>query len=62
MLAWINFLTRLLNHWFATPVDALLGMLGVHPAHPSHPINNTLTLELIVFAGLVLFFASSERS
>jgi F-type H+-transporting ATPase subunit a len=57
MLAWINFLTHLLNHWFATPVDALLGMLRIHPAHPSHPINNTLTLELIVFAGLVLFFA-----
>ena len=56
MLAWINFLTHLLNHWFAAPVDALLGKLGIHPAHPSHPINNTLTLELIVFAGLVLFF------
>jgi F-type H+-transporting ATPase subunit a len=56
MLAWINFLTRLLNHWFATPVDALLGMLGIHPVHPTHPINNTLTLELIVFTGLVLFF------
>ncbi|MFZ0271497.1 MAG: F0F1 ATP synthase subunit A [Acidobacteriaceae bacterium] len=56
MLAWINFLTHLLNHWFAAPVDALLGKLGVHPAHPAHPINNTLTLELIVFTGLVVFF------
>lgn len=56
MLAWINFLTRLLNHWFATPLDALLGKLGIHPAHPAHPINNTLTLELIVFTGLILFF------
>ncbi|MFY9747633.1 MAG: F0F1 ATP synthase subunit A [Acidobacteriaceae bacterium] len=56
MLAWINFLTHLLNHWFATPVDALLEMLRIHPAHPSHPINNTLTLELIVFTGMVLFF------
>ncbi len=56
MLAWINFLTRLLNHWFAGPVDALLAMLGIHPAHPAHPINNTLTLELIIFAVLVFFF------
>jgi F-type H+-transporting ATPase subunit a len=35
-------------------------MVGVHPAHPSHPINNTLTLELIVFAGLVLFFLAAR--
>jgi F-type H+-transporting ATPase subunit a len=56
MLAWINFLTHLLNHWFAAPVDALLGMLGIHPVHPRHPINNTLTLELIILALLILFF------
>ncbi len=56
MLAWINFLTHLLNHWFAAPLDALLGKLGIHPAYPKYPINNTLTLELIVFTGLVLFF------
>lgn len=56
MLAWINFLTHLLNHWFAAPVDALLAALHIHPAHPAHPINNTLTLELIVFTGLILFF------
>src|ERR1035438_9072953 len=56
MLAWINFLTRLLNHWFAAPVDALLGKLGIHAANPGHPIGNTLTLELIVLTGLVLFF------
>lgn len=56
MLAWINFLTHLLNHWLAAPLDALLGKLGIHPAYPKYPINNTLTLELIVFTGLVLFF------
>jgi F-type H+-transporting ATPase subunit a len=56
MLAWIEFITRLLNDWFAAPVDALLGKLGIQPAHPTHPINNTLTLELIVLAGLILFF------
>lgn len=56
MLAWINFLTHLLNLWFAAPVDALLGRLGIHPAYPAHPINNTLTEELIVAALLALFF------
>jgi F-type H+-transporting ATPase subunit a len=56
MLAWINFLTRLLNHWFGGPLDALLTRLGIHPIHPGHPINNTLTLELIVATLLILFF------
>ena len=56
MLAWINFITCLLNHWFGAPLDALLIRLGIHPIHPGRPINNTLTLELIVFTGLVLFF------
>jgi F-type H+-transporting ATPase subunit a len=56
MLAWINFITRLLNQWFGASADALLVKLGIHPIHPGHPINNTLTLELIVFAGLILFF------
>ncbi len=60
MLAWINFLTRLLNHWFGAAVTALLLKLGIHPSHPTHPINNTLTLELIVFAGLVLFFIAAR--
>jgi F-type H+-transporting ATPase subunit a len=56
MLAWIDIITRLLNQWFAAPVDALLAALHIQPVHPSHPINETLTLELLVFAGLVLFF------
>jgi F-type H+-transporting ATPase subunit a len=56
MFAWIEFLNRLLNRWLAAPLDALLGVLNVHPAHPSRPINTAMTLELIVFAILVLFF------
>jgi len=56
MLAWINFITRLLNHWFGAPLDGLLRKLGIQPSNPGHPINNTLTLELIVAGGLVLFF------
>ena len=60
MLAWINFLTRFLNHWFGAAVTALLLKLGIHPVHPTHPINNTLTLELIVFTGLLLFFIAAR--
>ena len=56
MLRLINLITHFLNHWFAGPVDALLYKLGIHPQHPSRPIGNTLTLELIVFAGMILFF------
>jgi F-type H+-transporting ATPase subunit a len=56
MLAWLNFITRLLNHWFAAPVDALLRTLHIAVAHPTHPINNSFTLELIVFTGMLLFF------
>jgi F-type H+-transporting ATPase subunit a len=56
MHAWINFVTRVLNHWFGAPLDALLRKLGIQPVSPAHPIDNTLTLELIVFAGLILFF------
>ncbi len=56
MLSWINFITHLLNHWFGAPLTALLERLGIQSAHPAHPINNTLTLELIVFFGLILFF------
>lgn len=56
MMIYVELLTRLLNHWFAAPVDALLHLLGIHPLHPATPINNTLTEELIVFAVLVAFF------
>ncbi|HEY6445097.1 MAG TPA: F0F1 ATP synthase subunit A [Acidobacteriaceae bacterium] len=56
MRPWIEFLTRLLNHWLAGPVDALLRALHIHPASTSRPIGATLVLELIIFALLVFFF------
>jgi len=62
MLAWLEFITRLLNHWFAAPVNALLALFHIQSAHPTHPINNTLTLELLVFAALVLFWAVVRAS
>jgi F-type H+-transporting ATPase subunit a len=56
MLAWIDFFTRLLNHWFAAPIDALLADLHIHILHRAAPIDHTLTEELVVFFGMILFF------
>ena len=49
-------LTRLLNHLFAGPVDALLNAVGVHPSHPAAPINDAFALELLIAALLLAFF------
>lgn len=56
MLFLLDALNRLLNGWFAGPIDALLLHLGIHPTHPNAPITNALTIEIIVFFILVLFF------
>src|SRR5664279_1262327 len=49
--------TRLLNQFFAGPIDALLGAIGVHPANPAAPIDNTFAVELCVVLGFIAFFA-----
>jgi len=56
MLFLLDALNRFLNRLFAGPIDALLPHLGVHPAQAKAPITNALTLELVVFFLLVLFF------
>jgi F-type H+-transporting ATPase subunit a len=56
MLSLLDALNRLLNRWFAGPIDGLLAHLGIHPAHPHYPITNALTLELVGCALLLLFF------
>jgi F-type H+-transporting ATPase subunit a len=48
--------TRLLNHLFAGPVDALLLALHIHPAHPAAPIDDTFALELLVVLGFIAYF------
>jgi len=50
-------ITKLLNHWFAGPVNALLGMLHIHPTRPAAPIDDTFALELLVVLGFIAFFA-----
>ena len=49
-------LTRLLNQIFGGAVTALLNGIGVHPADPAAPITNAFAVELVVVAGLILFF------
>jgi len=49
-------LTQFLNAHFAGPVDSFLAALHVHPTYPQAPINDTFAMELLVFAGLLLFF------
>jgi hypothetical protein len=56
MLSLLDALNRLLNRWFAGPIDVLLAHLGIHPAQPHNPITNALTLELVGCALLLLFF------
>ena len=56
MLFLLDALNRFLNGMFAGPIDALLRHLGVHPAQPRAPITNALTLEIVVFFFLLLFF------
>jgi F-type H+-transporting ATPase subunit a len=48
--------TRVLNHVFAGPLDALLNAFGVHPANPAAPITDPFALELVIGALLLAFF------
>jgi F-type H+-transporting ATPase subunit a len=48
--------TTFLNHHFATQVDSLLGVLHITPDYPRAPITNAFSMELLVFAGLLLYF------
>jgi F-type H+-transporting ATPase subunit a len=48
--------TRLLNHLFAGPVDALLNAVHLPPPHPNAPITNAFAMELLVFLVLIGYF------
>ncbi len=48
--------TRFLNHHFAAQVNGFLGGLHIHPAYPSAPITNAFAMELLIFAGLLIYF------
>jgi F-type H+-transporting ATPase subunit a len=54
--------TQVLNHFFASPVTALLRSMHIEPKHPSAPISNAFSMELLVFVFLlVLFFLLRAR-
>ena len=48
--------TRILNHTFAGPVDALLHALGLVPKYSDAPISNAVSMEVLLLGVLILFF------
>src|SRR5712672_3219907 len=48
--------TEILNRMFAGPVTSLLRTINIEPKHPTAPIPNSLSMELLVFAFLLLLF------
>lgn len=48
--------TEILNHLFAGPVTAFLGMLHITPKYAQAPIPNSFAMELLVFLFLVTLF------
>lgn len=54
--------TVLLNHLFAGPVTALLNALGIHPAHPYAPIPDHVSMQILVFGILLVFFLMIRAS
>jgi F-type H+-transporting ATPase subunit a len=54
--------TRLLNHWFAAPVTALLTALHMHPEYPQAPITNAVSMEVLVVGFLVIVFIMVRSS
>jgi F-type H+-transporting ATPase subunit a len=54
--------TRLLNHWFAAPVTALLTALHMHPEYPQAPITNAVSMEVLVVGFLLIIFIMVRSS
>jgi F-type H+-transporting ATPase subunit a len=48
--------TEILNRMFAGPVTSLLRTINIEPKHPNAPIPNSLSMEILVFAFLLLLF------
>lgn len=54
--------TRFLNHWFASPVTALLAALHLHPEYPKAPITNAVAMEVLVVGFLLVVFIMVRSS
>ncbi len=48
--------TQVLNHLLAAPVTAFLRAMHIEPKYPSAPIPNSFSMELLVFAFLLILF------
>ena len=48
--------TSFLNAHFAAPVDSLLAAFRITPDHPQAPISNSLAMEILVVAALLVYF------
>lgn len=49
-------LTHILNQLLAAPVTAFLRLLHIVPKHPAAPISNSFSMELLIFAFLIVMF------
>jgi len=56
------FLTSILNHLFAAPVDKVLALLHVTPVYAFAPITNTFAMELLAFVLLLGYFIAIRVS
>jgi len=54
--------TRILNHAFAAPADALLRALHVHVVNPAAPLSNAFAMETLVTGLLLLYFVAVRAS
>lgn len=52
----LTLFARVLNHYFAAPVDKLLAAVHVTPAYPRYPITDAVAMEFLVFLILVGYF------
>jgi F-type H+-transporting ATPase subunit a len=48
--------TQILNHLFAAPATSLLRALHIEPKYPTAPISNSFSMEVLVFAFLLVLF------
>jgi len=54
--------TQVLNKLFAGPATALLNALHVHVENPAAPIDNTFSMEFLVFLFLIALFVAVRMS
>lgn len=54
--------TRILNHAFAAPADALLRALHVHVVNPAAPLSNAFAMETMATGLLLLYFVAVRAS